>query len=163
DEVAQLIGEGSFQTWITRISLTAGGIAGFGYVVLMLLTVANVTGRITSGHGILASVDIIELTMPGLIFLAMSTAELSGSHVRTPLLTNRIPGQLAIVFRALAQSISSGYIAWLLWATLLKAIESAQTNENRFALMNIPVWPARIAMVVGLALFLIVLIAQATR
>ena len=163
EEVRRLIGSGKPQTALRRTALVAGGIAGAIFLLLLGLTIVDITARYFQGRGVPGGLDIIEVALPGAVFLAMGSAELSGTHVRTPLITNRLPDQVANVCRAIAQTIAALFIAWMTYASTLKAFDSILGQEHRFALINIPVWPGRAAMVLGLLLFLAVLIAEAVR
>lgn len=163
EEVRRLIGVGKSQKVLRRIVLVAGGVAGAIYLALLALTIIDITARYFQGRGVPGGLDIVEVVLPIAVFLAMGSAELSGTHVRTPLITNRLPDQVANVCRAIAQTIASLFIAWMTYASTVKAFDSILKQEHRFALINIPVWPGRVAMVLGLVLFLAVLVAEAVR
>ncbi len=163
DAMENIIGDGRFQRLVGRLSLIAGGIAGLGYLALMFLTITDVTLRETGSRGILGSVETIEVAMAGLAYLGMSTAEMSSTHVRTPMLTNLLPKFWANISRALTLTISSAFIAWLTYENLLRALASTAAGEHRYAVVTIPVWPARIVIVIGLVLFLIVLVTECVR
>ena len=160
DEIA---GTGRVSRLLRRASLVGGSIAGIGYLALMILTITDVSLRESGLRGVLGSVETIEVSMAALVYLGMSSAEFSGTHVRTPMLTNRMPPMAANLARAVTLSISTLFIGWLAYQNLLRAISSFNASEHRFALINIPVWPSRIVLVIGLVLFVLVLLAECWR
>lgn len=158
-----LVGAGRWQSALGRVATVAGFVAGLGYLLLMALTLGDVGLRGLTGRGIVASLDIVELALPALILLAFATTELSGTNIRTPIVTSRLGNMPANLSRAVAQTLATGFVAWMTYALLLKCIESVASQESRFALITVPVWPGRVVMVIGGFLFLLVLITEATR
>lgn len=135
----------------------AGGIAGVSILALLFINITNIALRETTGRGIGGAVELTEVVMAGIVYMAMAPAEISGTHVRTPILTNRLPSRAANSTRSVSMAIATMFIALTTVHTFEKAIMSQAAGEHRFALMSIPVWPARFAVAVGLALFAVVL------
>jgi len=150
-----LRGEGSRPSlWLripTRVSDVLALIAGVAILGLMILTVTDVTLRKFFSSGVPGAVEINEVTLVAVVFLALMAAEITDVNVRTPLVTERLPDRWA----NLAHIV--GYVpalAFLVWATYLTADEGIAAwlrGDFRFGLIFVPVWPAKLIVPIGLA------------
>lgn len=138
---------------LTLQSSLLSGIAGIGLVALVLLTTADVFRRKLLNASIPSVVEITEISLVGVVFLGMLGAHTSGRHIQTPLVTNRLPSRASHGVRLVGLLLSVGLVAWITYATAAVAVTSVQDGEFRYGLTAIPIWPARIAIPVGLAFF----------
>lgn len=143
---------------ITALEPMTRTIASIGVILLMAATVIDVVSRSATGRGLPGVIEMTEVILVATVFIAMITAGRDGQHIRVVLLTDRVPAAAARVLRLTGLLLSLGIVAWLSWATIEKAIVAVHTAEYRFGLINVPVWPARIAIPVGLVCLALVLI-----
>lgn len=66
-------------------------VSGIFIVVLMLLTVSDMTLRKFFSSGVPGAVEINEVVLVAIVFLALTSAEMTDTNVRTPLVTERLP------------------------------------------------------------------------
>lgn len=145
---------------ITTLLTRTGGVL---LLVLMFLTVADVTSRALAGHSLPGVIEFTEVALVAVAFLGMAGAEMSGQHIRSALVVSRMGPRAAWTLRAIGIAIAMLTLAWLIWATMDSALASVQAREVRHGMTNIPVWPAKLAVGVGLAAFLAVMVVNSRR
>lgn len=141
----------------SAISRTMSAISGLGLIVLLFITVSDVVGRYFFNFSIPGAVEIVEVALVVVVFAAMGPAEFAKVHIRTQIVTGRVPRHVANVMRLIGML---GAISLVLWATLLTwsaGLRSLSVGELRFGLARIPVWPARVSIPFGLAILAVAL------
>ena len=133
-------------------------IAGVGIVLLMLATAMDVGSRVTTGRSLPGVIEVTEVMLVIAVYFALVTAGRDGQHIRVLLLTDRLSATAARIVRSVGLAISLIIVCWLTWATIGKAIHSVGAGEYRIGLANVPMWPARVAIPVGLIFLAVVLL-----
>ena len=132
------------ENWLARLAAVA-------LFATMVLTFLDVIGRKLLGSSITGVVEVTELLMLGVIFLAMPIASLRGEHVIFDLLDPVLPASL----RALQHRLSNlACVALVAGASLLvwqRADRSAEFGDTTAQLV-IPMSPFHRATAVMLAL-----------
>jgi TRAP-type C4-dicarboxylate transport system permease small subunit len=85
---------------------------------MMLLTFADVVGRKLLGDSIVGAVELTELAMLVMIFLALPLASLANEHIVFDLTDRYLPPRLLHLQMALAHLVSACVFsgaAWLVW------------------------------------------------
>ena len=134
---------------IHRVSRTLASVAAVGVAAIMLLTVTDVARRTTTGRAFPGTVDLSELTMVAVVFLAIGLTQLEGQHVAVSLVTTRLPHGVARWCRIVGLCVAIGLALWLSAAAAQEAWRSYQRNEFRFGLLRVVVWPARAMIPLG--------------
>ncbi len=131
------------EKWITYI-------AWFVLLAVMLMIVVDVTLRSGFKHPLPASWEISEVLMPFVIFLPFAYTLRLGAHVRVTLLTSRLSrnGQLACAIFSYA--VSFVIAAMLTYWSFLRFMDSYAINERILAAIDIPWWPGKAMMPVGI-------------
>lgn len=128
-------------------------------IVLMLVaTVADVIRRAVWGQSVRGVTELGEVAMVAIVFLALGYAQSRNAHVAMTLVVQRMAPAKAALVNGLALLFATGMVGWLLVESTERAIASFQVAEYRFGIVQIPIWPARIVIVVGLAAFLLELV-----
>lgn len=136
---------------IERIATVLALASGLAIILLMVFTTLDVTLRKAAGSGIPGTIEITEIVLVGVVFLAIMAAELGDVHVRTPILVERLRGRKATIARLIGLIIAFSYSAFAAWLTLGQAISSTQRGEFRFGVAFVPVWPAKLLIPLGFA------------
>lgn len=139
--------------WASRIETGALVLAAIGTVLLMAVTVVDVTLRATTGRGIPGAIEITEVVLVVAAYLGLMTAAHDRMHVTVTFVTARMPSRMADAVRVLAGLVSLATLVVVLVATAIRAVGSVSSGEFRFGLVSVPIWPARVAIVIGLATF----------
>ena len=133
----------------------ASGITGaLAIVLIMLGTCADILARGNFTTGLRGVVEASEILLVAAVFLGLGLAQAEGRHVRMTLVISRLSGRTRRVGDVLASAVAVAFFAWLAWASTLRAYDSIINSEYRFGLVRIPLWPGRVAVVVGLLLLL---------
>jgi len=126
-------------------------LAGCALVVLMLMTVADVLRRQIWERGIPYVIETTELVLVAVVFASLMSAEISKAHVRTSILTSRLPARAGRVVRLIGMVVATGVAAWFAFATWRTGLESFEIREYRPGLGRVPIWPAKLMIPVGLS------------
>lgn len=142
--------------WIVR-PLTV--LSCLALAVLLVTTFAGVIMRYVFNAPVMGSNEIIQLASVALVMLAMPGAAHAEQHIRVDVMDGMIgaAGRLAgdILSRALAV-----YLLWVLcWRTWSKLLEAAEFGDTT-NMLAIPLWPFYGLLLLGSALYALVLIIQ---
>ncbi|SDS14387.1 TRAP transporter small permease [Agrococcus carbonis] len=139
-----------FTRWVT---LPLGTVAGGIVILLMLLTVADVAMRKLSGRGVPGTLEYSEVLLVIAVFLAIAAAQARGYHVNTMVLTQALPLRVRRWVELVGAIVGAVVVATMAIVSVEAALVSFQTGEYRFGLAHVPIWPARVALAIGLVLF----------
>jgi TRAP-type C4-dicarboxylate transport system permease small subunit len=135
-------------------------LAGLSILFLMFLTVADVVGRQFFATSVRGTIEITEVALTVAVFLGMIGAEISKSHIRTPLILDRLPPRIAGVLNAIGLVVVLILLGWMIVVTTEAAFRAIELGEYRFGLLAVPVWPAKLAIPFGLAAMALALVQE---
>lgn len=127
---------------------------------MMISTVADVGRRQFAGKAIDGVIEMGEVLMVSTVFLGLAYAETRGAHVNMTLVVRKLPPRIAAIANSLGLLLVLLVVGWMVYVTGMRAYESFSANEYRFGLVQIPIWPARIALAVGLAAYFAALLPR---
>ena len=143
---------------MNRVTQACAVVAACIYAGLMFLTVLDVVRRGMTGHSVEGLFEASPLLLLGATCLALAYAETTGIHVRTSLVTDRLPGHVTLVVRALGMFVGAVLMAWIGWEAVGKALEAYDTHEVTLGLRPIITWPAKALVPIGFVLLAIQLV-----
>ncbi|MEX1078011.1 MAG: TRAP transporter small permease [Homoserinimonas sp.] len=150
--------KGSVRRTIDGISTVLAFLAVACIAFVLVAVVADVASRTFFGQSIGGVVEMSEVMMVIIVFLGLGYAERRGGHVSMTLLIRKLPSRAAAIVNAIAFLVVVVVLGWMMWVTGDRAIASVAAGEYRFGLVRVAVWPARIAIAVGLAVYLLEII-----
>lgn len=133
-------------------------LAVFCIVAMLIAIVADVTRRTLAGESVPGVVELGEVAMVVIVFLGLGFAERRGAHVAMTLVVRKLAPRTAAIVNGLGLLLVVAVVGWMVWVTADRALESFAVQEYRFGLVRVPVWPARIAIAVGLAVYFLELV-----
>lgn len=145
--------QGPVRRAVHLVSRTLGILAVVVILFMMVATVADVARRTFAGYPIPGVTEAGEVIMVMAVFLGIAYTEYRGAHVRVTLVLEMLPPRVAAIINSVAMLLVLVLLAWMVWVTTGRALEAIEVNEVRFGLVKIPVWPGRIAIAVGLAVY----------
>lgn len=102
------------------------------------------------------AIEIIVLTMPWVVSLALAFALIKGAHVRVTILCNRFPDPLLSRFYFVAHLLAFLFFCALTYGSCLHFWSSWEVREPMFAaLLTLPWWLGKLALPVGIFLIAI--------
>jgi TRAP-type mannitol/chloroaromatic compound transport system permease small subunit len=147
---------------IRMVSIACATVAAVVMAILILVQVLDVIFRNATGASFVRGVtEYISIGMVLVVFLSIAYAEQVGAHVRTPILTSRLPRRVAVVLRGVALAITAVVVWSLAYVTLGRAIESFQDGEVFSGIARVTAWPARFAVPLGAFLLGVELLVRA--
>lgn len=149
--------------WIVgprRVGDALATVSGVLIIALMLITVADVFLRKFFASGVPGAVEINEVALVAVVFLALMAAEMSGTNVRTPILTERLPDRLANLAHVVGFIPALGFLAWATIVTGQEGIASFIRGDFRFGLIFVPTWPGKLIVPIGLAGLFVALLVK---
>ena len=136
---------------IRMISTFFAILAALCVVAMMAMTVADVASRIVSGRSIPGAQELSEQLIVALVYLGMAYAFYKRDHVSVTICTALLSARLRATARLAGRSLLLAIVAWMGWRTGAEAWRSHVVGEVRFGLLQMPLWPARAAIPLGLA------------
>lgn len=146
---------------VQRAAGTLGVLAALCVVLMMFATGADVVQRGLTGRSLAGVQEVTESLIVAVVWLGFAWAQMTREHVSVNLMTQRLGRRAAAVARLAGQGFVLVLASWMTWRTGVSAWESFVTGEVRFGLLQVPMWPARAAIPLGLIVFVAVVLVQA--
>lgn len=118
-------------------------------MVIMVMTTFDVVARGLGARPIHGTSEIAEVMLVGAAFLTLPYAQQVGGHVATSLVVDRMPSRWARRLECVGMLLVLLILVWFSYEAVLRAIESVATGESRFGVREVPIWPGRVALAVG--------------
>jgi C4-dicarboxylate transporter DctQ subunit len=134
-------------------------IAGYGIFALMMLGVWHVIGRKFFSAPVFGYIDLVEVMMAFLVFLAISYTERLGGHIRMELLILFLKGRLLALFELASVLLGLVLIAILItysWTHAMRAYNLGDSSIDA----EIPLWPSKLVIPVSLGLLFLRLLVS---
>lgn len=101
--------------------------------ILMLLTCADVVGRYFINKPIYGGLEVTELLLAALIFMALPLVSLKGQHVTVDLFETVTPGwlfRIQHISACLLGAVCTGYLAWRLGLRARDLVQAGETTAQ---------------------------------
>ena len=126
---------------------------------MMMLTVVDVLMRKLFAKSVLGTVEITELMMVVVIFLAFTQTELENGHIRIDLVMSRFSKRVQAFFDLLTNTACTVLFVIMTVATYRYAIDMMVSGEVTMTL-KIPIYPFDFVVVVGYSCITLALICK---
>ncbi|MCW4458652.1 TRAP transporter small permease [Microbacterium sp. MPKO10] len=137
-----------------------GVVAAAGVGLLMVTVIADTASRYMFSNPIFGANDYSRYWwMIIIVFGALGLAEKRNEHIEALVLENLMPPRLKIVWRYIRAAVITAVLASLLYAAIPTAILHQSRGEYAPG-SEIPIWPTRYMLVVGVAVFWVVVIMK---
>lgn len=133
-------------------------------IVIMVVAIASdVIVRNSTGASLPGMVEVAETSLVASVFFGLAWAGVQGEHVAVTLVTDRFSQSWARVTNIFVWTITSAFVAWLLYASTARAIDSTRMLEERFGIVRWPMYPMRWVLVIGFTALLLVTLTNLAR
>ncbi len=143
---------------IHGISTAFGVVAALCIAAVMFSTAADVIVRQVTGSSIPGVVEYSEVLLVALVFLGLAYAQRVKAHIGVDIVTDRLRPRVSHVVRAVGLVLAILVLAWMTYETAMVAVHAFEVREYRFGLVQVPIWPVRIVVPVGLAVLILELV-----
>ena len=140
-----------FNRFIVRPSGIIGAIA---LLILALVIFAAVVAR-QAGITIVGADEAGQLLLVFMVFLSLTVTQSQGGHIRMEALVSVLPAGARRVADMLSLLAGIALSSLMLYGTSIQAWSAFTGGEYQYGTMHFPLWPAKAAIVLGLALFTI--------
>jgi len=140
--------------WVHRANQWLSGLAGWLMFAMMMLLVTDVVFR-SFGKPLLLMAELSVFVMMIVIYLGFSRCEEEHEHVRLSFIVNALPDHVRPKVNAIANFVAVGVIALLFFAVSRDAWSSFVTGSAIEGMTDIPIWPTKFIMVIGMVIFLL--------
>ncbi len=144
---------------ISKINQLLSGLSGWLMIGMMLLLVGDVVFR-ALGASISGLAELSVFVMIIVIYFGLARCEEHGEHVNLELVTNLLPNKAKKAMHYLAQILAILTIALIFYSVLQNALDSYQSHESLEGTLELPIWPIKVFMVLGLGFFLLQSVSQ---
>lgn len=123
-----------------RFESLVASVAALALFAMMMLTFVDVIGRKLLGNSIPGAVELTELGMLVMIFMALPLASLVGEHITFDLLDRILPARVQFLQQSLANLLTGavfGGAAWLVWQRSGRTLEMGDITSR----LEIPLGP----------------------
>ena len=148
---------------IRGIARTLAVLSAAAIVVMVIAIAIDVFVRNTTGGSLGGMIEIAETAMVTAVAFGLAWAGVNGEHVAVTLVTDRFSPALAKITNIFVWTITAIYTAWLSWANILRSIDSWDSQETRFGLVQWPMYPMRWVLTLGLLSLFVVALVNLTR
>jgi len=138
---------------VERLTAVVAAIGALAIAAIMALTVADVIRRMLTDRSIQGVIEVAPLLLLAASALGMGYAEQIGVHVRTSMVTSRMPRVPALLFRSAGSLVSVIVLGWVAWESLNRAIAAIENHDVTPGFVAYPTWPAQVLVPLGFGLF----------
>lgn len=150
---------GAVDRLVFRIEKLTALISGLGIFALMLVGVAHVLGRKFFDMPIFGYIDIVEIMMAFMVFLAISYTERLGGHIRMELFVGMLRGRWLALFELVGVVLGLVIVGILLvysWDHAMRAFYLGDSTIDA----QIPLWPSKIIVPISLGILFVRLLVS---
>lgn len=143
--------------FITFLNETSGYVLFF----MMLLITVDVTGRYVFSSPIPGTLEFTEFLIVFVVFFSMAYVQLTKRHICVELLTQRLPRRVADGLAVVVLVIAAVFFVLMCWQSWHAGVSSLEYREASDGLVQIPVYPPKLAIPFGAALIAVQLLRDA--
>jgi TRAP-type C4-dicarboxylate transport system permease small subunit len=142
---------------LSSIEDLCAAVSGSLIVILMIITVIDVTGRYLFNSPLMGCVEISTLMLPAMVMLALSAAQRRDEHVGVDALIDHVRKfrpKIYWGFQVFALSVTELMVAFACFYSMKDLTSSIGMNETTSGPLYIIMWPTKILLCIGLILFM---------
>lgn len=148
--------KGLVETLLTYLVVAAAVVGGLAIVLMMLITVSDVTMRFGFNSPIIGVLEFNSLLVVLAVFGPLGYVQSVGGHIRVDMVASKLPKKVLLGAEVVGFSIVLVLYAMFAWVGAGAAINSFTTGEYLPGIIQFPLWPSRTALVVGVCLIVLI-------
>ncbi|HEY9532411.1 MAG TPA: TRAP transporter small permease [Burkholderiales bacterium] len=145
----------TFSAWLGRLALWLLLLGTVGMIAAMLVGVADVVGTEFLGRPVLGTLEFTESTMVLVVFGALAYAQERRAHIRVELLYSFVGPRGKSFMEAVTHIVAFIFFALVAWQGYVELLYSWEIKESTMGSVRFPLYPARVLLLVGVALLLL--------
>lgn len=136
------------QQWIEKALLFIGGLITLS--LMFLITLDVILRKL--GSPIPGAFELVQIFTVGIVFLGVAYVQSVKGHIFIEVATDRLPLKVHRVLDFVGYLIGFVICSILAWQTGWSAWKAFVTKEYAMGVVNIPLWPAKLVIAVGMAM-----------
>jgi len=140
------------RTWAGRVLTFLNEISGYILFFMMLLITVDVTGRYVFSSPIPGTLEFTEFLIVFVVFFSLAYVQLTKRHICVELVTQRLPGKVGDALAVFVLVIAAVFFALMCWQSWYAGVSAWEYREASDGLVQIPVYPPKLAIPFGSAL-----------
>jgi TRAP-type C4-dicarboxylate transport system permease small subunit len=145
--------------FLNRLYDASGALAALCLVGIFVVMLAQSFGR-EAGILFRGADDIVAWLCAATAFLALGHTFRHGELVRVGLWIDKLGERGRWLAELFALSLSSAFVAYMLWAVVRFVYESWKFNEVAQGLIRVPIWIPQLCFVIGVCIFLVAVLDE---
>ncbi|MFC1980963.1 TRAP transporter small permease subunit [Chloroflexota bacterium] len=121
-------------------------------LVLMVFTSADVSGRYIFNHPLAGAYEISEVLLVGIVFLAAAYVQAQRGHIKVVLFERFLSKRTITKLEILGIVVGLCTFSIMAWQSSLFAWKAWITKEYYWGLVDLPLWPGKLAVAIGFML-----------
>lgn len=150
------LGEGRIAATVSTLARGLHALSIVGVVALMVLTLADVVGRGLFGEPVRGTVELTELLVALIVFLALAHTDEMGEHVTVDLIYNVLGDKAQKVVTAISQLLMVSLLLFLAWRMVLQGLHLRNVALTT-GVLGLAVWPVLMVGVAGMVAYALVM------
>ncbi len=142
------------KNFVHKSNQILSGMCGWLMLVMMFLLTLDILGR-TVNHPLQGMAELSVFVMMIVIYLGFSRCEEHQEHVGLKVVVKSLPLKARRVVRVFKHILAVIAVALLSYAVTMDAWSAYEHNSSLEGTMEIPIWPVKFIMVIGMLFFLL--------
>lgn len=139
---------------ISGLQTTLAVLAGLAVIAMVLLVFLDAVSRTLIQSPIRGTLEVVSyVLLPLSVFGAYAYAHAKNQHISMTLFSERLAGKPSVANRVAIEAVTLACVSLIFVFGLYEASGSVQLGEANVSLITVPIWPAKIFMCIGLAVF----------
>ena len=149
------------RTSTTRFLTFLNEISGYLLFFMMLLITVDVTGRYVFSSPIPGTLEFTEFLIVFVVFFSMAYVQLTKRHICVELVTQRLPRRVGDGLAVVVLLIAAVFFVLMCWQSWYSGLSALEYREASDGLVQIPVYPPKLAIPFGAALIAVQMLRDA--
>ena len=141
--------------WVASASRAMARITGVLIILIMIAVVIDAVLRGMMGIAIWGVLEVGVLLLLALIYLGLPATQANRENFRVSIFAERFPPWVDRIVTWLLLGVQLAVLGILCWTSWRSSIYSFNRDEVSFGMVQIPLWPSRAMVSVGLTLLII--------
>lgn len=136
---------------LTAIAKLLTDISSLWLFGILILVGCDIFMRYAFSAPIPGTLEISEQTVVIVTFLSLAYTGIENRHIKTTIIVGRLPTWCRYISDILAATLMLVLLTLLVWRTSVEAWRSFSIQEVRMGLIEVPMYPTKIAIPIGIA------------
>ncbi len=140
---------------VAFVSQMLGAAAILCVFIMIISTVADVSGRYLFNSPILGTVELNRTLLVFTVFFTLGLAQLRRRHIRVDAVLGKLPVKARVLADSFALLLALVFVGMVTYGSAVVAYDATIMGEYETGIINFPMWPGRVAIAIGMLILCI--------